>query len=149
MRPEKFDLPLRIVVEDPVAGLTIAMQRGASGKVELIAPVRASAKALVFDFAVTVNEANTDGSPRLLGPFVQGPPSGRFVYLNVGAYAGQAGARWNGRVKVPLVGLSWPLIETLPSGGRLEAHIAGKKRDGGPALASVALLAPGWRASGS
>jgi Family of unknown function (DUF5990) len=146
MRPEKFELPLRIVMEDPVADVTIAMQRGASGKVELIGPVRASPKALVFDFAVTVSGAGADGGLRLLGPFVQGPPNGRFVYLNVGAYAGQQGAQWNGRTKVPLAGLTWSLIEALPSGGRLEAHILGKGRGGGPAFASVAILPPGWRA---
>ncbi len=31
-----------------------------------------------------------DGRPRLLGPYVQGPPAGRFVYLCVGQYAGQS-----------------------------------------------------------
>jgi len=45
------------------------------------------------------------------------------------------------------VGISWTLIDALPAGGRLEAHIAGTARDGGVACASVGLLPPGWRAA--
>lgn len=145
MRPDVFDLPLRIVMEGPVPGVSIAMQRGGSGKATLIGPACASDDALTFDFAVTVSGVTSAGAPRLLGPFVQGPPDGRFVYLNSGTYAGQTGSTWQRRAKVPLAELSWPLIEALPPGGRLEARIAGKARDGGPACASVALLPPGWR----
>jgi hypothetical protein len=39
---------------------------------------------------VTVDGSVADGRPRLLGPYVQGPPAGRFVYLCVGQYAGQS-----------------------------------------------------------
>jgi hypothetical protein len=146
VRDGKFELPLRIVVERPPAGAVIALQRGASGKAELVGPVSASPEAFVFEFAVTVNGAGANGGPRLLGACVQGPPDGRFVYLNSGAYAGWPGATGGRRAKVPLGGLSWALIEALPAGGRLEAHIAGTARDGGVACASVPLLSPGWRA---
>ena len=145
MRPEAFDLPLRIVVEAPVPGVAMALQRGASAKATLIGPVQASADALIFDFDVTVEGAAAEGGPRLLGPFVQGPPGGRFVYINAGTYAGQPASIWQRRAKVPLAGLTWPLIEALAPGGRLEAGIAGAGRDGGPACASVALSPPGWR----
>jgi hypothetical protein len=141
----KCDLPLRVVMDDPVPGVRIALQLGASGKAELVGPVEASAAALVFDFAILVDGPGPDGRPRLLGPFVQGPPSGRFVYLNSGTYAGEPGSSWGRRAKIPLGGLSWPLIEAIGPGGRLEAHIAGKARDGGPACATVPILAPGWR----
>ena len=142
---KELELPLRIVMEDPVPGVTIALQRGLSGKAELIGPVSSSPEALVFEFDINLRGATADGTPRLLGPFVQGPPTARFVYLNSGAAAGQAGTTWQRRAKVPLSGLSWALIDALPPGVRLEARIAGKSRDGGPACASVPLLAPGWR----
>lgn len=145
MRAETFELPLRIVMERPPAGAVVALQRGASGKAELVAPVSASPEALVFEFAVTVKGAGSDGGPRLLGACVQGPTDGRFVYLNSGAYAGAPGATGGRRAKVPLAGISWALIEASSSGGRLEAHIAGTARDGGVACASVPLLPPGWR----
>ena len=75
MRADRFELPLRVVMDDPVAGAAIALQCGASGKARLVLPVQASTEALAFDLSVTVDGALPDGSPRLLGPFVQGPPA--------------------------------------------------------------------------
>jgi Family of unknown function (DUF5990) len=144
MRPERFELPIRIVVEEPVPGLAIALQRGHAAKAELAAPTSRSAQAVVFDLDVTVNGRLADGRPRLLGPCIQGPPDARFVYLCVGKYAGQADSEWGGRVKVPLSDLAWAQIEALAPGGRLAARIAGRSPKGGPALASVRLLPPGW-----
>jgi hypothetical protein len=144
MRPERFDLPIRIVVEDPVPGLAIALQRGHANDVELVASGSRSAEAVVFDLEVTVAGRLADGRPRLLGPYVQGPPDGRFVYLCVGRYAGQADSAWAGRVKVPLGGLGWDEIESLSPGARLVARIPGRSPQGGPALASMRLSPPGW-----
>ena len=145
MRTEKSELPLRIVVRDPVPGVVLALQCGATGRATLIGPVEASAEELAFDLAVTLDGCTGDGAPRLLGPFVQGPPAARFVYVNVGAAAGQPGSVWNRRAKVPLGGIDWPLIEEVRAGCRLVADIHGRARDGGPACATVPLLAPGWR----
>ena len=49
MRPERFKLPIRIVVVDPVPGLSIALQRGQAAKAELIPPASQSAEAMAFD----------------------------------------------------------------------------------------------------
>jgi hypothetical protein len=144
MRSERFDLPIRIVVEGPVPGLAVALQRGRAAKAELVLPASRSAEAVVFDLEVTVDGSLADGRPRLLGACVQGPPAARFVYLAVGRYAGQADSEWGGRVKVPLDGIGWDAIEALPSGGRLVARIPGQSPKGGPALASMRLLPPGW-----
>jgi hypothetical protein len=146
MRTERFDLPLCIVVEEPVRGLALALQRGQAGKATLRAPARSSLAAVAFELEVTVDGSLSDGRPRLLGPFVQGPPDARFVYLAVGKKAGQVEAPWDGRVKVPLGGVGWNRIEEVPPDGRLVARIAGQSSKGGPALASVRLLPPGWRA---
>lgn len=145
MRTDRFELPLRIVVEDPIPGLAMALQRGTT-TVELVGLAQSAGRPLGFDFNVTVQGSLPDGRPRLLGPYVQGPPTGRFVYLCVGQYAGQADSPWGGRVKAPLGGLSWSLIEALPQGGRIGGRIGGRGRKDGPALASVPLLAPGWQA---
>jgi hypothetical protein len=146
MRPDRIELPLRIVIEDPVPVVAIAVQKGASGKAELVPPASASPQALAFELEVTAAGALPDGRPRFLGPCVQGPPAARFVYLCVGQMAGQPGSPWTRRVKVPLGGLDWPLIEALAPGQRLTARIAGRARDGGPACASVPLLGAGWSA---
>lgn len=146
MRTGRFELPICIVVEDPVPGLDFALQRGQADKATLQAPVRSSSASLAFEFEVTVDGSLADGRPRLLGPFVQGPPDARFVYLAVGRRAGQAESPWDGRIKVPLGGLGRDQIEKLPPQGRLVARIAGRSPKGGPALASVPLLQPGWSA---
>ena len=145
MRPDRFELPLRIVVVDPVPGLAIGMQRGQAGKAVLVPPTSRSSEAVIFEFAVTVDGCLPGGTPRLLGPFVQGPPIARFVYLPVGRHAGQTDSEWGGRVKVPLSGLGLEQIEALALGERLAARITGRSPKGGPALASMRLLPPGWR----
>lgn len=142
MTVDKFDLALRISIVDPVPGVTLALQRGKTATCELIPPSGVSAEAVAFDFTVAVAPGP---SPRLLGPFVQGPPDGRFVYVCIGAYAGDAASPWARRAKIPLGGLTWPLIGTVKPGGRLEARVAGRARDGSPACASIPLLPPGWR----
>ena len=148
MRTDRFELPLRVVVQDPVPELAMALQRGAAGKAELVGPSASSGEPLAFDLKVTVDGALPDGRPRLLGPYVQGPPLERFVYLCVGHYAGQADANWAGRVKIPLGGITRAMVDALSPGARLEAHIPGRGRNGGPALATVPILEPGWGAVG-
>lgn len=149
MKAERLNLPLRIVVDQPIPGVALALQRGSGTRFDLIGPVQASADALVFDLDITLDGGTAAGGPRLLGPFVQGPPTARFVYINVGASAGQIGSPWQRRVKVPLGGVSWEVIEALLPGERLTAHIASRGRDGTPACATVPILPPGWRATRS
>jgi hypothetical protein len=140
MRDDRFDLPLRILVADPVPGLALTLQRGPTGKAALIPAAASSPGAVAFDLEVTVNGALPDGRPRFLGPYVQGPPAERFVYICVA----QDGAGPIGRMKVPLGELGWTLIEGLPPGGRIEGRVSGRGRKGGPALATVPILEPGW-----
>ena len=149
MRAEKSVLPLRIVVDKPVPGVAIALQRGSGHRFDLVGPVGVSADALVFEFDIAVGGETAEGGPRLLGPFVQGPPSARFVYLNIGASAGQIGSPWRRRAKVPLGAIDWQSIVSLAPGERLTAHIVGTARDGSPACATVPLLPPGWAATRS
>ena len=143
MPADRFDLPLRIVVTEPIADVSLSLQRGASGKAALVAPVSRSTAALVFDLEVTVEGALANGRPQLLGPYVQGPPGERFVYVCV---CQESGA-FIGRMKVPLRDLDWPAIEALPPGGRIEGRISGRNPKGGPALATVPILSPGWKAA--
>jgi hypothetical protein len=142
MAEAEIELPLRIVMVDPVPGAVIAMQ---TGKDRLIQPVSAGPDALIFDLMVRVSGSLADGAPRLLGAEVQGPPTGRFVYLNSGAYAGDTRRTDGRRTKVPLGGIDWQMIRTLAPGRRLEARIGGRDKKGGVACATVPLLTPGWR----
>ena len=139
------ELPLRITVIHPPRGVTFRLQRG---RTDLVPPTDASEERLAFDFKVRIGE-RPDGMPNLLGAFAQGPPAGRFVYVNSGTSAGQLDSCWTRRAKVPLAGITWELIEQVLSNPNavLEARIAGTGRDGGPACATVRLLESGWRIS--
>jgi hypothetical protein len=140
------EVPLRITLIHPPQGVTFRLQQGKSGLVE---PGRATEERLAFDFALRVAGARTTGAPNFRGACAQGPPAGRFVYVNSGTLAGQADSCWTRRAKVPLAGISWELIEQVLAspGGVLEARIAGTGRDGGPACATVPLLEGGWKIS--
>ena len=102
-------------------------------------------RSMTFEFEVRVG-TRARGEPNFLGPFVQGPPAGRFVYINSGTLAGQADSIWTRRAKVPLTGITRALIERARvAGSTLEAEIAGTGRDGGPVCATVPLMSDGWR----
>ena len=137
-----MELTFRIVVLDPPRGVSFRLQRGRS---ELIRPSHESAQSISFEVPLRV-EVNGDGPPRLLGPFAQGPPAGRFVYVNSGKRAGQFDSCWDRRAKVPLGGVESSMIEEALASADvvIEAQIAGTGRDGGPACATIPL-AEGWR----
>ena len=143
MEPE---LPLRITVVHPPSGVAFRLQRG---KNELVPPTRDRDGYLSFDFTLRVSNDRTKGPPNLRGALAQGPPAGRFVYVNSGTLAGQADSCWTRRAKVPLAGISWDLIEQILATPEavLEACIQGTAKDGGPACATVPLLDGGWRIS--
>ncbi len=138
------DLPLRIIVIKPVAGVSICLQKGKFG---LVGPASESVGQTAFDLTVNIRNVRADGPPNFVGPFVQGPLGGRFVYVNAGTLAGHRESCWTRRAKVSLAGITWNLIEESLAGSDavLEARIEGTSRDGGPACASVPLLEGGWR----
>jgi len=140
------ELTLRIVVRRPPPGVTFAVQRGS---VELLPPSANLPDALVFDFTVRADGVTSGGQPRFLGPCTQGPPTARFVYVNSGHRAGQAGTRWDRRAKIPLAGITTQMVgEVLETpGARLETEFEGTGKDGGPTCATVKSIV--WRMVGT
>lgn len=138
------DIPLRITVLDPLPGVTYAMQRG---KDELLPPSKADAGALTFDLSIRVAERN--GALNVLGPYAQGKPDDRFLYVNSGTLAGQQGTDWTRRAKIKTAGITWALVEQLLAspGVVLEARIDGRAKDGGPCCATVPLVNGSWKVS--
>lgn len=137
-------LTLRITLIKPPPGVPFCLQQG---KADLVPPSSYSVENTSFDFIVNIANDRTDGPPNFRGKFAQGPPGGRFVYINSGTYAGHSDSCWSRRAKVPLSGITWELIEEAlsKSGAVLEARIAGTAGDGGPVCATVPLLDGGWR----
>jgi uncharacterized protein DUF5990 len=137
------EIPLRIIVVEPPAGVSFALQRG---KAELTSVVISTGADLSFELTARVSNKE-DVEPNLLGPFVQGPRGGRFVYVNSGTLAGQTGSSWTRRAKIGLQGITWKLISQASAKPTsiLEVRIKGTAKDGGPACASVPLLDGGWK----
>jgi hypothetical protein len=143
----KRQIAARIVLVDPPKGVGFALQRG---KVELASRTTASGKSLAFDFTFQVSRGE-DGLPRFSGEFVQGPARGKFIYVNSGTSAGQHDSPWTRRAKIGLQSLDWPTLERAAKAPNvvLQARIAGRHKDGGPACATVPLLDGGWTVLGA
>lgn len=140
--PLPSEVSVRITVRRPPPGVAFAIQRG---RAELLEPSRRSADAVIFDFTVRVSRTATGRPPLLLGPFVQGPSGGRFVYVNSGTRAAQPLSPWNCRAKIPLAGISTAMIDagTHVPGSRIETEFDGTAKDGGPTRATVKTIV--WR----
>lgn len=136
------DVPvtLRITIIDPPAGARWAVQLGRD---ELLLPVSSTARHVVFDVPVVFGP-NARGVSQLRGAAVQGPPAGRFAYVNSGRRAGDAWSSWDRRAKVSLSAIDAAALLTVDGPVVLEVAIQGTARDGGPACASVPLLQAGW-----
>ena len=140
------EVQIRLVLVDPPAGVDFGIQRGAGTDYESVSVQQRKRGDVSFDFSLTVVDNRKDGLPNFQGPFAQGPPAGRFIYVDVGAYAGQKDTQWSRRMKVPLQGVTWPLIRKAmsKSGHKLAARIPGTGKDGGPNCATVRLIG-GWQ----
>lgn len=135
------ELTLRIVLLQPPAGVDFALQKGSGNGYETVQKQRSKGEDLAFEFQPSVKESVSGGMASLCGPFVQGPPSQRFVYIDIGTYAGQADSCWGRRLKVPLDGIT---AQMIGRGGALEARVPGTGKDGGPNCATVKDFG-GWR----
>ncbi|HEV7683957.1 MAG TPA: DUF5990 family protein [Pyrinomonadaceae bacterium] len=141
------ELTLRIIVEQPPAGVYFGLQKGGGNNYETVQTVTSKTADLQFEFSVRVGEGK-EGQPNFLGPFAQGPTHSRFVYIDIGTCAGQANTPWTRRLKVPLSGITWELIEqaSRSAASALEARVAGTGKDGGPNCATVKPFS-GWKTS--
>lgn len=133
MSPARIDLTLRIVLADPPPGVVFSKQDAQNRPVE---PVRCEGE-LSFDIPITLTPTPIGLRPS--GGFVRSDSRGRFAYIASGRAAGDCQTEWRRRIKVYLHDLPSGLI----GGETLEATIAGRARDGGPACATVPLL-KGW-----
>ncbi len=124
------ELTLRIVIEQPPAGVDFGLQKGRGNAYETVQTQRSQGKNLVFEFQPSIKDGVSNSMVALGGPFVQGPPRQRFVYIDIGTYAGQADSSWSRRLKIPLDGIP---AKAIGAGGVLEARVPGTGRDGGPA----------------
>ena len=140
------ELKFRIVLEKPPAGVDFALQKGRGSDYEIVQKQRSGTHNLIFEFTASAKADHINAAPNLLGPFVQGPPGERFVYIGIGAFAGQSNTTWSRRLKVPLSGIAARVVDQITDNPRavLETHVPGTGKDGGPNCATVKPFA-GWR----
>ena len=139
------ELTFRIVLLAPPAGVDFGLQKGRGGAYETVQTQRSKGQDLRFEFCVGVRTVKKGAVSDFRGPFVQGPRGQRFVYIDIGTYAGQANTPWSRRLKIPLSGITADMVErTLHAHSVLETQVPGTGRDGGPNCATVKPFA-GWK----
>ena len=139
MPKDQTTITLRIVIDDPVPGVTYSLQDAKSAPV---GPVVATDAPLSFDVPVRVAPER-----KLLGEFVRREgPERRFVYIAIGGQAGDHASTWSRRVKLDIHDLPADLLDRALSGAVLEARLPGRDKDGGPACATLKPLG-GWQSS--
>jgi hypothetical protein len=138
------EITMRIILESPPAGIDFTLQKGSGNNFECVQKQRSTDRDLTFEFPLRVKL--TDGeTPNFLGHFAQGTRDDRFVYIDIGTFAGQH-THWSRRLKVPLKGITAEMIADIERGKNLifETRIPGTGRDGGPNCATVKPFA-GWK----
>jgi Family of unknown function (DUF5990) len=135
------EVPIRLILVEPPVGVDFGVQRGRGAQYETLLVQQRRHRDISFDLSLVVSDNRKDGRPNFQGACVQGPPASRFLYIDVGSYAGQQDTRWARRMKVPLQGIAWEQIrKTIRKPGyRLTARIPGTGKDGGPNCATVQL----------
>ena len=128
---------LRIIVEKPPGGVDFGVQEGHGNDYNTVQKQRFTNKDLRFEFPIRVKEGK-DGQPNFLGSFAQGPASNRFIYLDIGTYAGQTNTPWSRRLKIPLAGITRQMIEQASDASVvIEVRVPGTGKDGGPTCGTV------------
>ena len=130
-------ITLRLTIQDPFPGVTYSLQ---NKKSEPIGPVVAGDGPLSFEVPIRLAPG-----PRFLGDFVRSEgPTRRFVYIAIGAQAGDGPVFSGRRAKIDIHTLPADLLEAALAGAVLEARLPGRAKDGGPACATVRPLGA-WR----
>ncbi len=73
----KHEVAFRVIVDDPLQGVTMQVQRG---KDELLAPIEAGSERLVFEFAITIDASGDQ--PNFLGKYAQGQKT-RGLFMSI------------------------------------------------------------------
>ena len=126
---------LRLIIDDPVPGVRYSLQKDDLP----FEPLTAGEDPVSFEIQVTLHP---DG--RMTGPFVRREgPQRRFVYIRIGASAGDHAGVWSRRAKIDIHDIPASLL--IP-GAVLEVQLPGRGKDGSPACATVRPLVP-WKAA--
>ncbi|MGF7218221.1 hypothetical protein GGR92_004398 [Spirosoma lacussanchae] len=136
------EINLKILLQNPVDGLVYGLQKGKGVQNEIVQAQIGNGRDLTFRFVIHLKQPS-ESALSLTGPFVQGPPGNRFVYITIGSYAGQAGTASNGRLKVPLPEAAFQDALARGSAYGWSCKVPGSTKDGKPVYATVKPFG-GW-----
>lgn len=141
----KQEISLKILLQKPPEGVQFGLQKGSGGNYETVLKQTSKGQDLCFEFKATV-KANKENIPTFTGPFAQGSPNNKFVYIDIGTYAGQSDSTWSRRLKIPLTGITWDMISQLSALSTyvLETRVTGKGKDGSPSCGTAKPF-NGWK----
>ncbi|SDD56856.1 hypothetical protein SAMN04487996_101337 [Dyadobacter soli] len=138
------EITMQIILIKPTQNVVFGLQKGAGNNYETVQKQISTSDDLTFTFSIKVKgDRSKDELPKLSGTFVQGPADSKFVYIDIGTYAGQTDTHWSRRLKIPLTGITWKEIDSLHGDSLLQTIVPGTGRDGGPNCATVKPFA-GW-----
>ena len=131
----ELTINLQIILVQPPPNILFGLQKGSGNSYETVQKQTSASYDLLFTFPITIKgDKGKDAFPKFSGPFVQGPAGGKFVYIDIGTCAGQTDTMWSRRLKIPLTGITWELIDQLMAKPTLllETNVPGTGKDGGP-----------------
>lgn len=138
------EIALQIILIKPTPNVVFGLQKGSGNDYETVQKQISTSNDLTFTFIIKVKgDRSKDKLPKLSGSFVQGSADNKFVYIDIGTYAGQSDTMWSRRLKIPLTGITWTDIDSLSGNSMLQSSVPGTGRDGGPNCATVKPFG-GW-----
>jgi hypothetical protein len=140
-RAGEVTIRMRIVIEQPVAGVLHSMQEDDAP----LHPKQSTAgEPLAFDFSVRVTPATGETAPKFSGKQVRREgKERRFVYVRIGTAAGDPASPWSRKMKIDIHDVDPALLEQAMAGQVLEGRLNGTARDGSPACATIRPVT--WR----
>ena len=131
-RADQTEIPMRIVIENPVPGVLHSLQTGDTGILD--AKRSKAGEPLVFEFPVRIAPG-----PKFFGDQVRREgPVRRFVYVRIGQSAGDHASEWTRRMKIDVHDTPQELLDRAMAGeGVVELTVDGTGKDGSPACATV------------
>lgn len=140
------EISLQIILLKPTPNVDFGLQKGAGNNYETVQKQRSKSGDLIFKFAVKVKgDRSRDMLPKFAGSFVQGPAGNKFIYIDIGTYAGQTDCIWSRRLKIPLTSITWKDVDHLVDNPNsiMETIVPGTGKDGSPSCATVKPF-DGW-----
>ena len=136
-----MELTLVIKLRDSFSGVLYGLQKGAGSDYITLQKQEGGSAVLEFTCEVTCKQAGA--SLNFLGPYCQGTPKERFVYLDIGTYSSLTDSISGGRLKIPLYGFNPEFISEIKQGSILQTSVSALGKSGRPAYGTVKPF-EGW-----